>query len=62
MATGMWGEQSWQRLDASIRQHIPAYLTNPAEDKGRDKDKTPASAIREHLMKNLECLDSLERD
>ena len=59
VATGVWGEQ---RLDARIRQRVPAYLTHPAEDKRKDKDKTPASAIGEHLVKNLECLDSFDRD
>ena len=58
MANGMWGEQSRTGCKNQAIRPSP-YLTNPAEDKRKDKDKTPVSAIGEHLVKNLECPDSL---
>ena len=42
-----------QRLEARIKQHIPAYLYKPGNQKN-----PPASAIGEHLAANTACLDA----
>ena len=71
-----------QRLEARIKQHIPAYVLDPSkkakkktkkqkkkendqqdeeEEEEEEEHKAPDSAIGEHLVANVGCLNAYDR-